>query len=188
MVCLHFTCDGDRIISHVYVTSDWHFGHKGITRFRTQFNTVEDMENLIMERALEILTKRDVLFCLGDMAFDMRGLEKLHALPCRKILIRGNHDNHLTTQQFLSVFTEVEGALAYKKYWFTHIPIHPSEFRNRTGNVHGHCHNGGPFEHQLGEDWHKYFNAILEFNDYRPINMQVVGTIMKQRGEDFERR
>ena len=142
---------------------------------------MEAMEDYIMERTLEMVTKRDVLYCLGDMAFDMRGLEKLHALPCRKILVRGNHDNHLTTQQFLSVFEEVEGAVAYKKYWLTHIPIHPSEMRNRVANIHGHCHNGGPGDLQIGYDWHRYYNAILEYNDYRPVNMQKLGTILAER-------
>lgn len=172
-------------MSHVYVTSDWHFGHKGIIKFRP-FSTMEYMEDHLMERALEVLTKRDVLYCLGDMAFDMRGLDKLYALPCKKILVRGNHDNHLTTEQFLTVFDEIEGAISYKKYWFTHIPIHPSEMRNRIGNVHGHTHGGGPYEHQLGENWHQYFSALPEVNDYRPINMQVVGTLMKIRLEEYE--
>ena len=172
-------------MSHVYVTSDWHFGHKAITNYRSQFPTMEVMEDYIMRRALEVLTKRDVLFCLGDMAFDMRGLEKMHALPGRLILIRGNHDNHLTTQQFLSVFEEVEGSYRYKKYWFTHIPIHPSELY-RGSNVHGHCHRGGPAEHQTGDAWWRYFNAVPEFNDYQPINMQVVGTVLAQRQKEHD--
>ena len=167
-------------MSHCYVTSDWHFGHRAITRFRPQFSSMEEMEDHVMERTLEIVKKRDVLFCLGDMAFDDRGLSKIAQIPCRKILIRGNHDNHLCTQQFLSVFESVEGAYRYKKYWFTHIPIHPSELY-RGNNVHGHCHRGGPAEHQIGEDWQKYYNAILEYNDYRPIDMQQVGRILAER-------
>jgi len=145
---------------------------------------MEEMEDLIMANALELITKRDILYCLGDMAFDMRGLEKLHALPCRLKLIRGNHDNHLTTKQFLTVFETVEGAYKYKKYWLTHIPIHPSELY-RGSNIHGHCHRGGPAEHQIGDQWWRYFNALPEFNDYKPVNMQVVGTILKQRQEEF---
>ena len=167
-------------MSHVYVTSDWHFGHKKITGFRTQFSSMEDMEDNILSNFLSIVTKRDVLYCLGDMAFDLRGLEKISTLPCRKILIRGNHDC-LKTLDYLSVFDEIEGAFRYKKYWFTHIPIHPSELY-RGNNVHGHCHNGGPAEHQIGDKWQHYFNAILEFNDYLPINMQKVGQEFVDRG------
>ena len=166
-------------MSHVYVTSDWHFGHTGITKFRTQFPSTEYMEDYILGRCLDIIRKRDVLYCLGDMAFTRGSLEKIAELPCRKILVRGNHDT-LTTADYMEVFDEVEGCFRYKKYWFTHIPIHPSELY-RGMNVHGHCHRGGPAEHQNCEDWRSYYNAILEFNDYGPVNMQVVGTKMAER-------
>lgn len=174
-------------MSAVYVTSDWHFGHRGIIKYRTQFPSTEYMEDYVLGQTLSIVTKRDTLYCLGDMAFDMRGLEKLHQLPCRKILIRGNHDNHLTTEQFLSVFESVEGAYRYKKYWFTHIPIHPSELY-RGKNIHGHCHRGGPAESRKDKEWYKYYNAILEFNDYMPVNVQEVGRILAEREQSISRR
>ena len=166
-------------MSHAYVTSDWHFGHKGITSFRTQFPSMEFMEDYIMENCLATVTKRDVLYCLGDMAFDQRGLEKIREIPCRKILVRGNHDE-LHAYKYLSVFDDVCGVIRYKKYWLTHIPIHPMElFRGK--NIHGHCHRGGPNQIQNCEGWENYFNAILEYNDYRPINMQMVGTILQEQ-------
>lgn len=166
-------------MSHVYVTSDWHFGHKGITRFRTQFPSMEYMEDCILGNCLLTVKKRDVLYCLGDMAFDMRGLEKLHEIPCRKILVRGNHDT-LTTEQYLTVFDEVEGCVKYKNYWLTHIPIHQSELY-RGKNIHGHCHRGGPNQTQNSEGWENYYNAILEFNDYAPITIQEVGTKLQEQ-------
>ncbi len=164
-------------MSHVFVTSDWHFGHKNVTRFRTQFESMVAMEDVILERCLEAVTKRDTLYCLGDMAFDQRGLDKLRDIPCRMILIRGNHDT-LSTSAYLEVFDEIHGAFQYKNYWMTHIPIHPSELR-RKPNIHGHCHAGGPREHQLGGEWDQYFNAILEFNDYRPVSMMTVGNTVR---------
>jgi len=166
-------------MSHVYVTSDWHFGHKEVTKFRTQFPNGNYHDDYILGNALAILTKRDVLYCLGDMAFTMEGLAKIAEVPCRKILVRGNHDT-LSTAQYSEVFDEIEGSFRYKKYWFTHIPIHPSELYQRK-NIHGHCHRGGPAESQADPHWSSYFNAILEFNDYLPVNMQQVGTIMQER-------
>lgn len=166
-------------MSHVYVTSDWHFGHSGITdKFRTQFPSLEYMEDYILENMLERLTKRDILLCIGDMAFTRKGLDKIgnSGLPCKMILIRGNHDQ-LKTKKYMEVFAEIEGAYRYKKYWITHIPIHPTELRTKL-NIHGHCHTGGPYENE-GDT--RYFNAILEYNDYKPVNMQVVGTIINDR-------
>lgn len=166
-------------MSAVYVTSDWHFGHSGITKyFRTQFPTLGLMEDHIMANCLEVMTKRDVLFCLGDMAFTRAGLDKIREIPGRKILVRGNHDG-LSTLDYLTVFDEVEGAYRHHKYWFTHIPIHPMELY-RGLNVHGHCHRGGPYE---AEGDTRYFNCVPEFNEYKIINMQDVGRIMKERSE-----
>ncbi len=166
-------------MSHVYVTSDWHIGHKGITdRFRTQFPNLRVHDEYILNNVLKIVTKRDVLYVLGDVALSGQALNDIRAanIPAKMVLIRGNHDQ-LPTIDYLSVFASVEGAFRYKKYWFTHIPIHPMELY-RGMNIHGHCHRGGPYETERDS---RYFNAILEFNDYTPINMQVVGTIMTER-------
>ncbi len=169
-------------MSHVYVTSDWHFGHKNVTRFRSQFPSMVYMEDHILENHLDILTKRDVLYCIGDMAFDRRGLDKIAEIPCRKILVRGNHDT-LKTRDYLEVFDEVEGAIEYKNYFITHIPIHPMELYRRD-NIHGHCHRGGPNQLQKGEGWGHYFNAILEFNDYRPVRMDAVKETLDQQKQE----
>lgn len=173
-------------MSKVYVTSDWHFGHTNITKFRTQFPSMQHMEDYVLENALEIVTKRDVMFCLGDMAFDMRGLQKMRELPCRLILVRGNHD-YLRAADYLTVFDEVHGALKYKGYWMTHIPVHPMELY-RGVNIHGHCHRGGPYEAQNGDRWWDYFNAILEFNDYKPIDMQVIGETIAERKRRYQQK
>ena len=168
-------------MSHVYVTSDWHIGHTGIsTKFRTQFSSDEEHDDYILGTARAVVTKRDVLIVLGDVALTKAALLKIKDMefPCRMLLVRGNHDG-LSTMDYLHVFDEVYGAWKYKKYWLTHIPIHPQELYNGM-NIHGHCHRGGPYE--VGGDT-RYFNAILEFNDYMPVNMQVVGQLIHDRYE-----
>ena len=154
-------------MSRVFVTSDWHFGHKGVEKFRPQFKNHHHMEDVIMANALSVLTKRDKLICIGDMAFDRHGLDKMRELPCSLVLVRGNHD-YLNALDYLTLFDDVHGAYYYDHAFITHIPIHPTELRGRV-NVHGHCHAGGPREHRQGDDWRRYYNAILEVNDYRPV-------------------
>jgi len=166
-------------VSHVYVTSDWHIGHTGITsKFRTEFPTDEVHDSAILRAMKLATTKRDVLFVLGDVTWTQSGLQKIREaeIPARMIMVRGNHDT-LPTIDYLSVFDEVEGAYRYKGFWFTHIPIHPQELF-RGGNVHGHCHRGGPWETNQEAG---YFNAILEFNDYAPVNMEVVKRTFEAR-------
>lgn len=168
-------------MSKVYVTSDWHFGHSGITNtFRKQFASLEHMEDVVLAQAMAVLKKRDVCFYLGDMAFTQDGLDKLRALPGRKILVRGNHDT-LPTAKYSEVFDEIHGAYRYKRCFLTHIPIHPMELYGGH-NVHGHCHRGGPGDLENGDRWWSYYNAILEFNDYSLVPFErVIKTLDLQR-------
>jgi calcineurin-like phosphoesterase family protein len=137
------------------------------------------MEDTILYTTLGMVTKRDVLFMVGDIAFDYRGLMKLKELPCRKILVRGNHDT-LKTEQYMEVFDEIHGAYRYKGAFITHIPIHPMELF-RGYNIHGHCHNGGPREKQIGDEWDQYYNVIVEYNNYQPVTLeQVLRTLRKE--------
>jgi len=164
-------------MSHVYVTSDWHLGHTGVSdKFRKQFFSDREHDEYIVANAQSTVTKRDVLYILGDVAFNKGKLDMLHEIKCRKILVRGNHDT-LPISDYLEVFDEVYGAYKYKSYWLTHIPIHPMELY-RGVNIHGHCHRGGPFEVH-GDPY--YYNAILEYNNYMPVNMQVVGSLIQDR-------
>lgn len=164
-------------MSKVWVTSDWHFGHKGVERFRPRFHDHTHMEDELIAVTNRLLTKRDVLLCIGDMALNREGLERLRELgPFRKILIGGNHDE-MRALDYLTVFDDVRGVLAYKDAFVTHIPIHPTELLGRA-NIHGHCHRGGPRETQSGEDWRRYYNAIPEFNDWKPVEMTHVFAVL----------
>jgi calcineurin-like phosphoesterase family protein len=170
-------------MSCVYVTSDWHIGHNGIShKFRTQYPDDSAHDNHILKTAKDMVKKRDVLFVLGDVTWTQSGLELIdsYKFPCKMIMLKGNHDT-LPTSDYLAVFDEVEGTYKYKRYWFTHIPIHPQELY-RGHNVHGHCHMGGPYVDNIQEVHdNRYYNAILEFNDYKPVNMQVIGTILNKK-------
>lgn len=167
-------------MSRILVTSDWHLGHRGIaSRFRTEFGSDSQHDYTIVENCAKELTKRDVIFMVGDMSFTVEGLEMIGKLPGRKILVRGNHDT-LSMARYNAVFDEIHGAYRYKGAFITHIPIHPMELY-RGYNIHGHCHRGGPAEVQQGVDWHLYYNAILEYNDYRPVDMRHVYDTLQAR-------
>lgn len=78
-----------------YFVSDWHFNHKNIIDYcERPFDTVEEMNEAIIERHNARVTDNDTVFCLGDILFG----NKAHAASCIsrlngiKILIRGNHD------------------------------------------------------------------------------------------------
>jgi len=123
-------------MSNVWFCSDLHFGHKGIERFRGQSEALN--RERIKNDWKSVVTKRDVVYVLGDAAFTMDTVSDFEQLPGQKFLIRGNHDK-LNTAVYLKYFDEVYGLLKYKEFWLSHAPIHPDELRGRR-NLHGHVH------------------------------------------------
>ncbi len=125
-------------MSNVWFTSDLHFGHKNIQKFRLEVQSEEDNRYKIIDDWLNCVTKRDIVYILGDAAFTMDTVSDFGKLPGLKMLVRGNHDN-LDTQVYLKYFKSVEGLLKYKEFWLSHAPIHPEELRGKL-NLHGHVH------------------------------------------------
>jgi calcineurin-like phosphoesterase family protein len=177
------------VMSNVYFIGDLHFGHSGIQNFRTQFPNEKVHDQYIVDCWNGLITKRDLVFVMGDAAFTQGGINQIGNLCGRKILIRGNHDIQ-PIDSYLKVFEEVWGAFAYKGLWLTHIPIHPSELYGRT-NVHGHCHRGGPTEVvgspmggrgcELGAKA-TYFNTCAEHlpTPYTPIELHHMEELIRE--------
>ncbi|MBT7091390.1 MAG: hypothetical protein HN932_13045 [Candidatus Marinimicrobia bacterium] len=148
-------------MSRVHFLADPHFGHRNILKYRTQFKSIAEHDNYIVERWNNAIGKNDTVYLLGDAAFTMESLEIIRSLRGQKILIRGNHDT-LNAAYYLWVFKDVLGSISYKNTWLSHIPIHPSEMRRKILNIHGHTH------HKIIDD-PMYFSVCCEQIDYRPI-------------------
>jgi calcineurin-like phosphoesterase family protein len=101
----------------------------------------------------KLVTKRDVVYVLGDAVFTTDALTEFKKLPGRKHLVRGNHDA-LDTGAYLKAFEQVYGLLKYNEFWLSHAPIHPNELRGRV-NLHGHVHYSTIQSHH-------YFNCCSE--------------------------
>lgn len=125
-------------MANVWFTSDLHFGHNNIHKFRLEVSNEEENRSRIISDWSRLVTKRDDVYVLGDAAFTLDTLYELSKLPGRKFLVRGNHDE-FGTETYVQFFDEVYGIKRYKEFWLTHAPIHPEELRGRV-NLHGHVH------------------------------------------------
>jgi calcineurin-like phosphoesterase family protein len=156
----------------VYLTSDFHLGHKNISNFRSFVRDSAHNTEFLVDAWNKTIKKQDVVWCLGDFAFDKESLDVLGNLKGRKILIRGNHCPFVSSKDTLAVFEEIHGMVRYKKLWLTHCPIHPQEMRRCVGNVHGHLHQN----FVMKKTWYgrkiidpKYLNVCVEIN-YQKFN------------------
>lgn len=164
------------------MTSDWHLGHKGISqRFRTNFKTDAEHDEAMLDMYLSTVTKRDIVWFLGDIAFDEVSLARVRALPGIKNLVLGNHDTDqfskkLDIAQIVLAFDNVHGLYSYKHAWLSHAPIHPDELRGKI-NVHGHTHN-----YVLPDN--RYFNVCPEVNDYKLVKFQYILAKAQQKPKE----
>lgn len=165
-------------MSNVFFISDLHFGHKKIIEFgnrngekwRSGDDYLENMHNII-QNWNAVITKRDVVWVLGDVAFTDEGFNALFELNGRKRLVMGNHDP--AKFPWHKVFERVQGLTTYKGFWVSHCPIHPQEMRNRKGNIHGHLHMNEVLK-GTGEVDKRYYNVCCEHTSETPLPFETI--------------
>lgn len=126
------------IIANVWFCSDLHISHKNIANFRKEVTSETHNREVIKHFWDKQVTKRDLVWVLGDAAFDEEAIDWIGELKGEKRLVRGNHDM-CPTSSYLRTFTEVYGLVRYKGMWLSHAPVHPDELRGKV-NCHGHTH------------------------------------------------
>lgn len=162
-------------MSNVYFISDLHLGHRNILKFEPNLrfgDTVDEHDHTLIERIRSVCNnKRDILYILGDVAFDIDKLKLLDNIPASKILVRGNHDT-FQDGVYHKYFDKILGLVNYKGYWLSHAPVHPHELRGRF-NIHGHVHrNSVRMRDSVGfsELDPMYVNVCVENCEGYPVN------------------
>ena len=152
----------------ILMTSDLHLSHRAICKYRDVFATSAEHDEYVLSE-IEKLTKRDILFILGDFLFDSANydayMDRLNKTKCRIKLVMGNHDSiklykEPRFEMQLPLFT-------FKNMWVSHCPIHPGELRGRILNIHGHLHK------EVIPD-KRYFNVNLDANDYKFVEIEAI--------------
>lgn len=173
-------------MSKTYFIGDLHYGHKAITdRYRKQFSSNQEHDAFIHNHILESSDKRNNLYLLGDVAFDVESFAYIKEYIKRfqsVSIILGNHDH-----KDLAAFSTDNGAFVYglkKKngMWLSHCPIHPSERWNTQFNVHGHLHNNVVQKIVDGMEVPDpyYVNVCCEFVNFTPLSLEKIreGTVV----------
>lgn len=128
-------------MSKVFFISDLHLGHKSVIKFgKRDYKSLDEMNASSVSEWNSVVTKRDKIFVLGDVAWTNQALKLYSKMNGQKHLIMGNHDNKFLKSELSKYFYKISGVLRYKKCILTHIPIHPSEFHRWRYNIHGHLH------------------------------------------------
>lgn len=175
-------------MSNVWFTSDLHFGHHSVTRWRP-FSSEEEHRQVLLDNIKSRVNKRDLLWILGDSVFTDECIKDLNSINCQKHLVMGNHcAQHMRSPQPLfNCFRRVYGLHSKYGVWLSHAPLHPGTLRGKLC-LHGHTHGYivGTNDVTKEEDWlgedPRYINLCPEHHDYSPVDLNWLrGTIEERR-------
>lgn len=114
-------------MNNIWFTSDSHWGHKnlclGVSEWddkhlsARKFDTLEEMNELIVSNINKYVKEDDILYHLGDWSFG--GIENIwkfrKLIKCKNIyLVPGNHDHHIKKNKELPNCSEFNGEFTDK--------------------------------------------------------------------------
>jgi calcineurin-like phosphoesterase family protein len=165
----------------IFFTADEHYGHTKIMQYcKRPFDSIEEMDETIIERHNAVVRPKDTVYHLGDFSFWNHG-KYLDRLKGKHILILGNHDRLKNTKEgWLEVHQVMRLKWQGKVLWLSHYPhlVWPQSHYGSWhlfGHVHGSLQGVG-----LSMD------VGVDANDYRPVSIEKVAEVMNQRGANAQ--
>lgn len=177
-----------------FYSSDFHIRHKNMAIHRG-FSSLEEMEDKIVENFNSIISRRDVLYHLGDFWWtnDMAAIKQfIKRLNFKKLIfLKGNHDKPLirymkqTRDSRLEIYSDLflrDGDCHFHLY---HNPVFDWEGRYNADNrgakyyhLHGHQHFA-----QRGEMMNikGAVNVNVDMNNYYPLAADDIQKIIEKQ-------
>jgi calcineurin-like phosphoesterase family protein len=193
----------------LFFTSDTHFSHSNICSATTKwkdagdtvrkFDSLELMNQTIVNNINAVVGEDDILFHLGDWSFG--GFDQIEMfrsqLICKNIhLVLGNHDHHIANNKdgIQSLFTSVnsfipdllvkrevlgsKGMLERFRFCLFHYPI-ASWIDMNQGVIHLHGHVHLPKHLRLGQG--RSLDVGVDGNDIKPLELDEVIRLVKNQ-------
>nr|QMP83091.1 MAG: hypothetical protein [Caudoviricetes sp.] len=164
-------------MTNIFFSSDLHFGHANILKYEPisrQFDSVEEMDEQLIQNWNNVVKENDECYILGDLSFHKlnKTVEILNRLSGKKAIIVGNHDAHLIKhQEFIDcfegrVFDLLDHKINGKHYVMCHYPLRAWN-RSHWGsiNLFGHLHSkwkGNKQQLNVGADVHNLTPLSIE--------------------------
>lgn len=172
---------------NIFFTSDTHFGHKNIIKYENRpFNSVEEMDETMIENWNNKVKHQDSIYILGDFAFSEKdyAIKLLNKLNGNKFLIKGNHDKVIKKRDVASKFAWIKDYYMLKannlKIVLFHYPIAVWDCQHH-GSLHlyGHVHSNKGTQHPLKADLPNSYNVGVDVNDFAPVELTEIRKKLK---------
>ncbi len=176
-----------------FFTSDTHFGHARIIELCNRpFASVEEMNEVMIERWNEVVKPDDVVIHLGDVALGKiaESLPLIGRLNGHKVLVPGNHDRIFSgekekqRERFLPEYEKVFQKVHAEKVWVkfkgvnewaiaSHFPYEGDSHGNDRHADKRPLDNGLPLIHgHVHDKWltnGRMLNVGVDVQDFRPV-------------------
>ena len=161
-------------MSNIWLISDTHLNHDKEFIWKARgFNSVQEMNDAIIERWNEVVKYDDVVYHLGDFIMsDLdTGIALVKQLKGKIKLAIGNHDTQNRLVAFCDLYNFDDIQFGYrlkegkKSFLLTHYQTLTGNFDNsKTYSIHGHTHSLNPFcEYDL------MYNVNCDAHNCRPV-------------------
>ena len=181
----------------IFFTSDLHLGHFNVIKYDNRpFNSVEEMNETIVNNWNSKISKKSIVFFLGDLSF-------LSSNETKKIfdrlngvvhVINGNHDrfnvvsklNIASIQNMLEINVldeDVANTKNRQTITLCHYPLLVwNKSHHSSWHLHGHCHQSLVNTEQGIEYYkRKVIDVGVNGHGYMPLSYQEIKKIMMQK-------
>jgi calcineurin-like phosphoesterase family protein len=168
-------------VSSVWLYSDPHFYHKGMTVFTNEdgsklrpWTDHEEMTEDLIRWYNEVVKPEDKVYFLGDVCMRKPEFNKvMPRLMGDKVLIKGNHDT-LDLKEYVKYFRDIRSYHIMDRMLLSHIPVSTESKGRFKANIHGHTHSNFVRMNSNTEVDPWYINVCVEQTNWRPILFEEV--------------
>lgn len=166
----------------IWLTTDTHFNHE---KLKTMGAGRPDNYERLLWDSLKRIPRGDALIHLGDICIgnDEKVHQGIDALECKKILVRGNHDNKSYNWYYEHgwdfVCQETVVKSMGKLILLRHIPIGVEHKGELDFHIHGHLHGTGDNSHRKfleggshDPEWH--YDIAPDNHNYQAVPLETI--------------
>lgn len=151
-----------------YFTADEHYGHTNIIKYcKRPFNSIEEMDAILIENFNSKVTKADHTIHVGDFTFK-RPEKYIKQLNGTHTFLRGNHDKWMNRTYHEIWVKTIEGQTVVACHYA--MRVWPQSHHG-SYMLYGHSHGKLP---PLGLQW----DVGVDNNNYYPISFNELKEIM----------
>ena len=163
----------------IYFTSDMHFGHRGIITMQNRpFESVEEMDRVLLQNYNAVVHKDDTVYILGDICHHMKkepAEELIEKLNGKKYLITGNHDKKYDLSLFVDIRDFMTVSFNGQYFALMHYPMLSWPKKN-SGSIqlHGHIHARMDYNEKNRAEDVKRYDVGVDANNYFPVSVKKI--------------